>query len=373
MKIGVITTSFPRFAGDPAGSFVGDHVAALRRLGHEVEIIAAGGPPRELDRDTEAEDRSVTRIASDLFYRGGAPDALERSLRSLPTALGFAARLAVEVIRRADAWDLIVAHWLAPSAFAALPSRARLLAIAHGGDVHLLRRMRLLAPALYALRARRARLAFVSHDLLELARAAAPRLRTWLDTAAIVQPMGIDAARFAALGRAPVHPPTILVAARLVPIKGVDVALDALAHLRAPARLVIAGDGPEREVLAARATSVERDLETVFLGSVDTHARDRLLREASVVVVPSRVLSNGRTEGMPMIALEALATGVPLVASDVGGLRALATHALLVPPDQPLALAAAIDRVLLEPRGSAPFRVLDWPIVTERLLAHAHR
>ena len=91
--------------------------------------------------------------------------------------------------------------------------------------------------------------------------------------------MGLDLARFAALGRAPAAPPTILVAARLVPIKGVDVALAALAHLRTPARLVIAGDGPERAALAARAPAG-----AALLGEVDTRRRDQLLREASVVV-----------------------------------------------------------------------------------------
>jgi glycosyltransferase involved in cell wall biosynthesis len=360
MKIGVITTSYPRFAGDPAGNFVGAHVAAMRALGHHVDVVAAG--------PASADSASVTRIASALFYRGGAPDELERSSRSLLHAAGFAARLAICVARRAHQWDSIVAHWLAPSALAALPSRAPLLAIAHGGDVHLLRRTRLLAPALYALRARNARLAFVSRDLLDIARDAAPGLGGWLETAAIVQPMGIDLARFAQLARAPVHPPTILVAARLVPIKGVDVALDALAHVRSPARLVIAGDGPLRDALAARTPDGDR---TVFLGTVDAGTRDRLLSEASVVIVPSRVLANGRTEGMPMIALEALAAGVPVIASAVGGLRELAAHAVLVPPEDPRALAAAIDRALAAPAAAAAITILDWPIVAARLLDHA--
>ncbi|HEX8109082.1 MAG TPA: hypothetical protein VF516_15220, partial [Kofleriaceae bacterium] len=43
MQLGVVTTSYPRFPGDPAGNFVAAHVAALRALGHHVEVIAAGG------------------------------------------------------------------------------------------------------------------------------------------------------------------------------------------------------------------------------------------------------------------------------------------------------------------------------------------
>src|SRR5262245_30119610 len=178
--------------------------------------------------------------------------------------------------------------------------------------------------------------------------------------------MGLDVARFAALGRAPTTPPTIAVIARLVPIKGVDVMVAALPHLRTPARLVIAGDGPERARL-------ERPGVTC-LGAVDPAARDALLREASIVVVPSRVLPNGRTEGMPMIALEALAAGVPVVASAVGGLASLAA-ATRVRPEDPIALAAAIDRVLAAPPRAEELRAsvadLGWRDVAARLLEYA--
>ncbi|HSN29902.1 MAG TPA: hypothetical protein VLT45_26625, partial [Kofleriaceae bacterium] len=83
MRIGVVTTSYPRHEGDFAGSFVGAHVRALRELGHEVEVVHA----------TE-EDA--------LFYRGGAPDAIEQlGLRALPAAAATTTRLYREVRRRA--------------------------------------------------------------------------------------------------------------------------------------------------------------------------------------------------------------------------------------------------------------------------------
>jgi glycosyltransferase involved in cell wall biosynthesis len=353
MRIGVVTTSFPRFAGDWAGNFVGEHVAALRALGHDVDVIAAG------DGDGG--------IPSSLFYGAGAPDELSRA-RTWPAAAVFTARLALRIATRR--WDLIVAHWLAPSALAALPARTPLLAIAHGGDVHTLRRLHLLAPTLYALRARGARLAFVSAELLELARTAAPRLGRWLDAAAIVQPMGVPLDRFAALARTPADPPQLAIVARLVPLKGVDVALRALAHVRSPVRLVIAGDGPARAELERLAGD-----RACFLGAVDEHRRDQLLGESSAVVVPSRVVAGGRSEGMPLVALEALAAGVPLVASAVGGLPSLAPAALLVPPEDPHALASAIDRVLAAPPEPGALRAsvasLGWPKVATRLLDHA--
>lgn len=415
MRIGVVTTSYPRFPDDPAGNFVGEHVRALKSLGHEVDVIAAADD--EEARVSCGED-SITRIPSGgLFYTSGAPDLLEREpRRSLSaaalairlTAAAFTFRLTAAVVRRR--WDSIIAHWLAPSALACLPTTAPLLAIAHGGDIHTLRRAGLLAPALHLLRARDAHLVFVSEQLRAIAIAAAPRLRTWLSRAR-VQPMGIDLARFASIPRTPTTPPTLVIVARLVPVKGVDVAIAALRHLKHRARLVIAGIGPEMRDLVHAAygppgttspnvvvhTKTEMDeLEQIhgigFRMAIDTRERDRLLASASIVLVPSRVvgshasnlgasntdttgvLDTGRSEGTPLVALEALAAGIPVIASDVGGLRELG-GVVRVPPDDPRALAEAIDRVLDAPPSSESLRGsvahLDWRHVIGTLVRNA--
>jgi len=365
VRLGVVTTSYPRFAGDPAGNFVAGHVGALRALGHDVEVIAAGAPG-------PADDAAVIRVGGGPFYQGGAPDALERApVRAGVAAIAFTARLTAAVTARARRWDAILAHWLVPSAVAALASGPPLLAIAHGGDVFTLRRLRLLRGVLHALRRRDARLVFVSESLRASARDAAPELAAWLG-AATIQPMGIELERFAALVRAPSDPPIVLVAARLVPIKGVDVAIAAMPHVRTPARLVIAGDGPERARLAAGLASHPASHPAhSFLGEVTTPRRDDLLRTAAVVVIPSRVTPAGRTEGTPTIALEALAAGVPVIASAVGGLRDL-PGVVLVPPDDPPALARAIDQVLARPPAAQALRAgvagLTWREVIPRLI-----
>ncbi len=370
MRIGVITTSFPRVPGEAAGSFVAAHVEAMRALGHDVDVVGAhnvGSAAGPSNAGRGVGGRTVGS-AGGLFYDGGAPDALERGgLRTYLAAAKFTAQLTATVARRSRDWDLAIAHWLTPSAIAALPSRVPLLVIAHGGDVYTLRRMHLLAPTLYALRARRARIAFVTEELRQIAREAVPALGAYLDTA-VIQPMGIDVAHFAAIGRAPVTPPQVLVVARLVPVKGVDVALEAFFGVTTPAELVIAGDGPARVALEWMA---EQGRGTIrFLGAVDAATRDQLLRAASLVVIPSRVLENGRTEGSPMIAFEALATGVPVVASAVGGLREL-FGITCVPPDDPGALATAIDDALARPpaRPDIDLASLDMRHVAARLLA----
>jgi glycosyltransferase involved in cell wall biosynthesis len=138
-------------------------------------------------------------------------------------------------------------------------------------------------------------------------------------------------------GDTPHDSPIVLCIARLSPEKGVDVLLKAMASLP-EARLLIAGDGPERAALEASAPA-----NVTFLGfRQDVPA---LLTEATVVAVPSR------QEGLGLAALEAMAAGVPVVASDVGGLREVVLAdktGLLVPPDAPEALASALRTLLTD-------------------------
>ena len=191
-RIGVITTSYPRWPGDAAGGFVAGHVAYLRATGAEVEVIAVGdgdGPHATIDGDD-----GVTRLdGRGLFYRGGAPEALEASPRAALAAMAVSAELAATVARHARRWDAVVAHWLAPSALVAalVAGRRPLLAVAHGGDVHLLARTRLLGPTLRLLHARGATVAFVSEALRRRALAALPAARA-ATLRTTVQPMGVD-------------------------------------------------------------------------------------------------------------------------------------------------------------------------------------
>jgi glycosyltransferase involved in cell wall biosynthesis len=137
------------------------------------------------------------------------------------------------------------------------------------------------------------------------------------------------------------------VVARLSPEKGVDVALDALALLlreHASLRMIVAGDGPEFRHLQERAERLGIARHVVWRGHVEDIAS--VYREVGMLVIPSR------SEGLPTAALEAMAAGVPVVATAVGGLLELivpGNTGLLVPPENPTALAAAIGRLLDDP------------------------
>jgi glycogen(starch) synthase len=141
----------------------------------------------------------------------------------------------------------------------------------------------------------------------------------------------------------------ILCVGRLVPQKGFDSVVRALALIadRHPrAHVVFAGDGAERGMLETLTKELSLGERVTFLGAVGHAEIAGLLAEAQVVALPSR------WEGQPIAALETAAAGRPLVSTAVDGLASTVVDGvtgLVVAPDDPPALAAALDRLLGNP------------------------
>jgi glycosyltransferase involved in cell wall biosynthesis len=136
-----------------------------------------------------------------------------------------------------------------------------------------------------------------------------------------------------------------LVAGRLAPEKGVDIAIRAVGLLP-DGRLDVAGTGPEEGRLRRLADQVAPG-RVRFLGLMPKRDVHALMLAASVVVVPSRWYEN-----QPMVVLEALARGVPVIGSALGGLPELVSPGAtgeLVPPNDAAALAAALHPFLADP------------------------
>lgn len=154
-------------------------------------------------------------------------------------------------------------------------------------------------------------------------------------------------------------PPRILCLGRLVRDKGFDLAIDALAtiRLRAPeARLVIAGDGPERGALEQQAAALGLAGSVDFTGWVAPGEVEARIADATLLAMPSR------TEGLPNVALQAAAGGRAVVASRVGGLPEIVRHGetgFLVDLD-PAALAHAIACLLEDPTGLDRMGLAAW-------------
>jgi glycosyltransferase involved in cell wall biosynthesis len=170
--------------------------------------------------------------------------------------------------------------------------------------------------------------------------------------------------------------PTLVAAGRLVPQKALGVALEALRECEGVS-LVLAGDGPEREPLEKLA----RGLPVRFLGAQPRETVLELLAAADAVLLSST------WENFPHAVVEGLATGTPVIATAAGGVTEIVedgVNGLLVPPQDPPALAGAIRRFLadeaLQDRlrggaaasvaGYAPERIYEQ---LESLLAEAAR
>jgi glycosyltransferase involved in cell wall biosynthesis len=170
--------------------------------------------------------------------------------------------------------------------------------------------------------------------------------RACADGRVLVIRNAVDLGRFRPRSGGHDHDPVQLVSVgRLAAPKDFATLLDALAELpRGSATLRIVGDGPEREALEERARTLALDQWVRFEGTVPDVAP--ALAEADVFVLSSR------SEGMPMSVLEAMAAGLPIVATDVGGLRELVDdeNGLLVPRGDAQRLAEALARLVADGR-----------------------
>ena len=332
MITGVLTTSFPRYPGDFAGCFVEDAVRVRAAQGETVEVIAAGdGSSMATGESIDAGNASGNATAAapertvrvwrvpmprangeaKLFYGAGAPEILERGG---PTgwvqALGFWAGLCERTRERGRSWDQVVAHWLVPCGLAARVAAPHLplTAHAHSGDIALLERIPFGTQLARWLARDPCDLIFASANLRErfacltgiAVGRVAPAASVCVRPAAASRPNAREIAR-RELG---LDRHTVLAVGRLVPIKGFDVLLRAVALAGAHNQsggfcpvmtLVILGDGPERARLEDLARRLKVDLR--LPGFVPRGDVNRWMAGADIYVQPSRQLPGGEPRG----------------------------------------------------------------------------
>jgi glycosyltransferase involved in cell wall biosynthesis len=316
VRILVISNLYPSADHPAFGTFVGGHVDALRDLGADVRVTAI--------REATVHRRVAAKYAS-------------LAVASSRAALG--ARL------RGQRVHIVEAHIAYPTGLIARPVAALLGAplvlFAHGADV-------MDIPRRSGHHARLARSAYATADLIIansrfLAGEIQARYPDVADRVRILTP-GIELDRFTPDPAA--SRDGILFVGRLVPEKGVDLLIRAMATLdpgdHGPRRLTVLGDGPERPGLTSLAT--ELGVDTAFRGAVGRDAVANAMQRASVVVVPSVY-----PEPLGLVALEAMAAGAIVVASTTGGLVETVengVNGLAVPPADVHALGAALERAL---------------------------
>lgn len=147
---------------------------------------------------------------------------------------------------------------------------------------------------------------------------------------------------------------------RLSPEKGPDILLEAVKQVDSRIKFSFIGDGRLRQSLEERTKALQLGSRVKWHGVMQDSGR--FMRAFDLVVLSSR------TEGTPIVLLEALAAGVPAIATSVGGIPDMVAggEALLVPPEDPMMLAEAIDKALMDPAGIAKRVRAGLDLVRER-------
>ena len=339
-----LSSSWPRHEDDHVAPFLLDLVGVQRDAGWEVTVVAThdAGLPRvhevagvTVERFRYAPDRHEV-----LAYRGGGHASLQARWHVLliPGLLVAEVWALLRALRRHRP-DVVVAHWLAPSGIVAalLAGRApHTVLTLHGNDVALAAKV---GPVARWAARRADQVACISDGL---AREVEDVLRLPTGSVAVTRlPLPGDL-RPTPL---PSGPTRVLAAGRASSEKGFDVLLDALARPElADLRCTLVGEGPARPDLERRAAALGDRV--TLLPALPRRELFRLVQDHHVVAVPSR------REGLGLFALECLALGRQVVASDVGGLPEVVRGAgdgALVPPDDPAALAQALASLHLAP------------------------
>lgn len=183
---------------------------------------------------------------------------------------------------------------------------------------------------------------------------------------------GFDRLLSAATGRPAEGPAKIVSVGRLVPKKGFDVLLRACARLKKEGRefrLTIIGDGPERQRLARTAAELTLGKSIYLQGRQPLPEVASALARGDVFALASVIAADGDRDGLPNVILEAMAAGLPVVASRLGGIPEAVTDGetgLLVEPGDEEALAEGLGRLLDDPALREKLGEAGRKVVVER-------
>lgn len=335
MRILTLSCEYPPIGGGGATA-ARVQAEALVRAGHEVDVLTAGMPglaPCETIGGVH-----VFRVPGWRRWRHYSTAIEQASF--LPGMLHRGHHLAA-----ARPYDIIHSHFVVPTGLVARHLARRhaipYLVTAHGSDVPGYN------PDRFALLHRLIRPAWRT-VLQDAAAVTSPSrfvrglIQRHADVAVELLPNAYDAPTLPAVAKRP----RVLSVARLVERKGIAHLIDALAGLGARAEYVIAGDGPQRSMLEARARAL--GLSVAFLGQVDRDRLGSLYASSSIFVLPSA------RENFPMVLLEAMSAGCAVVTTrHTGCAEVVGDAGLLVPAGDSQALREALAGLLGNPRRAA--------------------
>ena len=360
-----ISTAYPADEEDPRGIFIRTMARALVDAGVELTVLAPSGP-----HTVENEVWEGVRLVRARYWfkrrqglavgvSGIAPNLRARPLLlfQLPTLL---IALCWHAVRLARETDLVHAHWLYPSGLAgalvALVQRKPFVVSTHGGDLNLADRVPILRLLSRAVVRRASSCVAVSHDLARKLAALGARedrvhvIAYGVDRSDEVTVPSTVACTAAYRRLASSSSFKILYVGSLIPRKSVDTLLSAVALLQRrgiSASTTVVGAGPAEAELRQLATASGLQ-DVTFVGQQPPAAIVSWMKAADVLVLPSL------SEGRPVVVLQAMAAGLPVVASDIPGTRDLVAQdqtGFLFPARSPEGLAECLAKAHDDPEA----------------------
>jgi glycosyltransferase involved in cell wall biosynthesis len=383
----VITSNYPRWAGDSTTPFVLDLTRALADRGWEADVLAPHAP--DAARDEVLGDIPVHRFryllperAQTVCYQGGALVNLRQNrinLLKLPALVG--AEWATVVRRmRSGGYDAVHAHWVLPQGLVGVLATRKVPVVVtvHGGDVFALDQ----GPLRAAKRLAFGRAAAVTVNssateraVLDLTRPRRlERIPMGIDVDAVVDTAAVERLR---REHRRGDGPLLALVGRVVAEKGIFDLLHAVDRLRADlpgVRAVVLGEGQDRVAAEARAADLGLGDHIAFVGWVNPTQVPAWLAAADVIVAPSRTAPDGWAEAQGLSIVEAMAARRPVVASDSGGIGDAIEHevtGLVVGEGHPDQLAEAVRRLHADPALAARLAESGRARAVERFSAGA--
>lgn len=372
MNILIVTTSFPRWRNDTRAPFIFEFGKALQRKGHKVRVLAMHSPG---SKNFENWDGMEIFRPQYLFEKweilqeegGGLPEVWKRNKFSRLVIIPFILVHAINVIRCARGYDVIHANWTLSASIARITQifhRKPVFATIQGSDIFQATEIPFVSKVSCITLNRVNKVFALSHSIYEkLISIGVQPLKIH------IIPNGVDVNKFYTGDSK--RDQIILFVGSLIERKGPINLLQAYEGIidKFPSsKLIYIGDGPLKIGLQEMVVMKRLFSNVALLGDQPQEVVSRWMRIAKIFVLPSI------EEGLGVVLLEALASGTPCVASNVGGIPDVVTPdvGILVPPKAPVLLQNALIELLIDEKKWISFstqariraeKVFNWDVV----------